>query len=69
LLIVEQVGDLARVFRRDILAGNREFVRDIRVQDPGGVTDFDILVSRDAQAYAYTKSLRLANVFVVEGLR
>jgi hypothetical protein len=69
LLIVEQVRDLARLFRRDILSGNREFVRDIRVQDPAGVTAFDILVSRDGQAYAYTKSLRLANVFVVEGLR
>jgi hypothetical protein len=44
-------------------------VRDIRVQDPAGVTAFDILVSRDGQAYAYMKSLRLANLFVVEGLR
>jgi serine/threonine protein kinase/Tol biopolymer transport system component len=69
LLIVEEVQDLARLFRRDIHSGNRVSVRDIRVQDPAGVTAFDILVSRDGQAYAYMKSLRLANLFVVEGLR
>jgi hypothetical protein len=68
-LIVEEVQDLARLFRRDIHSGNRVSVRDIRVQDPAGVTAFDILVSRDGQAYAYMKSLRLANLFVVEGLR
>lgn len=69
LLIVEQVEDLARVFRRDVVSGNRELVREIRIQDSSGVTALDILVSRNGQAYAFTKSLRLANVFVVEGLR
>jgi eukaryotic-like serine/threonine-protein kinase len=69
LLIVEQVEDRARVFRRDILSGTRELVREIRVQEPDGVTSVDILLSRDGQSYGYTKQLRLANVFVVEGLR
>jgi len=69
LLIVEQREDLARVFRRDVLSGTRELVREIRFQEPAGLTAVDILLSRDGQSYAYTKQVRLANVFVVEGLR
>jgi hypothetical protein len=67
-LTIEQVENLARVFRRDVISGARELVREIRLHDAAGVTAFDILVSRDGQAHAYTKSLRLANLFVVEGL-
>ena len=69
LLIIEQAEDLARVFRRDVVSGTRELVREIRLQESAGVTQFDVLVSRDGQAYAYTKSIRVANLFVVEGLR
>jgi eukaryotic-like serine/threonine-protein kinase len=69
LLIIEQVEDVARVFRRDIASGTRALVREIRVPESAGITSLDFLVSRDAQAYAYTKSIRLANLFVVEGLR
>jgi hypothetical protein len=69
LLTVEQVEDLARVFRRGLASGARELVREIRVRESAGTTALDILVSRDGQAYAYTKQLRLANVFLVEGLR
>ena len=69
LLTIEQADNVARVFRRNVISGAREFVREIRVQDAAGVTAFDILISRDGQAHAYTKSLRLANLFVVEGLR
>jgi Tol biopolymer transport system component len=69
LLLIEQIEGLARVFRRDIVSGSRALVREIRVQDPAGVTAFDIFVSPDGQSYAYTKQLRLANLFVVEGLR
>ena len=69
VLVVEQLEAAARVFRRDIVSGTRELVREIRAQEPAGLTAFDIFVSRDGQAYAYTKSLRLANVFVIERLR
>ena len=69
LLILEQIEDLARVFRRDVVSGVRELVREIRLQEPAGVTLFDILLSRDGPAYAYTKSIRVANLFVVDGLR
>jgi len=69
LLTIEQVADLARVFRRDIVSGARALVREIRVHEIAGVTLLDFLVTRDGQAYAYTKSIRLANLFVVDGLR
>jgi hypothetical protein len=69
LLLVEQVAHVARVFRRDIRSGSRTLVREIRVPEPAGITAFDVLVARDGQSYAYTKSLRRANVFVIEGLR
>jgi Tol biopolymer transport system component len=69
LLIVEQVEERARVFHRDVVSGARQFVREIRVPEPAGVTAIDILVSPDAQSYGYTRQLRLANLFVVEGLR
>ena len=69
LLVVEQTEDVARVFRRDVVSGARELVREVRLQESAGVTQFDVLVSRDGQVYAYTKSIRLANLFVVDGLR
>jgi Tol biopolymer transport system component len=69
LLTIEVHGDLARVFRRDVVSGSRELAREIRVQDASGVTSLDFLVSRDGRAYAYTKLVRLTNLFVVEGLR
>jgi hypothetical protein len=52
-----------------VVSGARQFVREIRVPEPAGVTAIDILVSPDAQSYGYTRQLRLANLFVVEGLR
>jgi Tol biopolymer transport system component len=69
LLIVEQLEHQARVFHRDVLSGARDLAREIRVPEPAGLTSVDILLSRDGQSYAYTKQVRLANVFVVEGLR
>jgi hypothetical protein len=69
LYVVEQVDELARVFRRDIDTGRRTLVREIRPQPPAGLTSFDLFVSRDGRAVAYTTSLRLANVYVIEGLR
>jgi hypothetical protein len=53
----------------DLATGQRTFVREIRARSPAGVTSFDVFVSRDGRSYAYTTNLRLANVFVVSGLR
>jgi hypothetical protein len=69
LFVVETAGDKARVFRREIATGKREFVRELRAQAPAGVTAFEVFVSRNGQAYAYGTSLRLANLYVIEGLR
>jgi hypothetical protein len=69
LFVVEQTDSTARVFRRDITTGRRDLIREIRAQAPAGVGAFDVFVSRDGRRFVYTTSLRLANVFVVEGLR
>jgi Tol biopolymer transport system component len=69
LFVVEQSGDLARVFRRDLATGRRELMRELRAQTPAGVTAFEVFVSRSGQAYAYGTNMRLANLYVVEGLR
>ena len=69
LFVIEQIDVVARVFRRDIASGKREFVRDVRAQSPAGTTSFEVFVSRNGQAYAYTNMIRLANVYVIEGLR
>jgi Tol biopolymer transport system component len=69
LFVVEQNETVARVFRRVIATGQRTLLREIRAQSPAGVTSFDVFVSRNGEAYAYTTNRRLANVFVVSGLR
>jgi hypothetical protein len=47
LLIIEQVENLARVFRHTRLSRIRELVREIRFQEPAGLT-VDILLSQTA---------------------
>ena len=69
LFVVEQADAVARVFRRDVATGRRDLVRELRAQSPAGVTAFDVFVSRDGRSVAYSTALRLANLFVVEGLR
>jgi len=67
--MIEQSGASARLVARDLLTGDRRTVRDYRATDPAGVSRFDLWVSRDGNAYAYTLDRRLTNLFVVEGLR
>jgi hypothetical protein len=69
LFVVEQADTVARVSRRDVATGRRDFVREVRAQSPAGVTAFDVFVSRNGRGFAYATALRLANLFVVEGLR
>jgi Tol biopolymer transport system component len=69
LLLIETRGATARVLRRHMETGAREFLREVRVSDPAGVVFLDVWVSRDAQAYAYSAGRRTMNLFVVEGLR
>ncbi len=69
LFVIEQSGVLARVFRHDVATGERAFVREIQAQAPAGVLAFDVFVSRNGDAYAYATAVRLANVYVIRGLR
>ncbi len=69
LFVVEPGGAVARVFRRDPATGRRDFVREVRAQSPAGVTAFDVFVSRNGRGFGYATALRLANLFIVEGLR
>ena len=69
LFVIEQRGVVARVFRRDVATGERAFVREIQAQTTAGVTAFDVFVSRTGDAYSYATAVRLANVFVIDGLR
>ena len=69
LLLIEHLGSMARVIRRTIETGSREVVREIRLPDPAGVTQFDLWISDDGQRYVYTSGRRLSNLFLVEGLK
>ena len=69
LLLVEQLGSMARVVRRTIETGSREVIREIRLPDPAGVMQFDLWISDDGQKYVYTSGRRLSNLFLVEGLK
>ena len=69
LVVIEQRGVVARVFRHDVATGERAFVREIQAQASAGVTAFDVFVPRNGEAYAYATAVRLANVYVIDGLR
>lgn len=69
LFVVEPANTVARLFRRDIATGERVFVREIKVHEPAGVTTFDVWVSGDGAAHAYSALRRVTNLFVIEGLR
>jgi hypothetical protein len=58
-----------RLYRRNIVTGERRFVRDIRITDPAGITRFEPWVSRDGQSYAYGLDRALANLFVLRNIR
>ena len=67
--MIDQEESTARLYRRDLMRGTRTLLREIRAQSPAGVTAFDVFVSRNGLTYAYTTMTRLANVYVIEGLR
>jgi len=69
ILLVEPNGANARIVRRTIETGRRVLVREVRLPDPAGVTQFDLWVSRDGDAYTYTLGRRTDNLFLIEGLR
>ncbi len=69
LFVVELANTVARLFRRELATGERAFVREVKVHEPAGVTAFDVWVSGDGAAYAYSALRRVSNLFVIQGLR
>lgn len=66
--LVEQDGPVAAIHARSVETGDRRQVREIRVPDPAGVTRFELWVSADGQAYAYTLDRLVSNLFLLENL-
>jgi hypothetical protein len=67
--MVEQDAAAVTLVTRDLVSGERRPLREIRAAEAAGVTRFDVWVSRDGNAYAYSLDRTLSNLFVVEGLR
>ena len=60
----------AKVYRVDISTGRRELWKELGPADLAGVTSItSIVIAPDGRSYAYTYSSRLANLYLVEGLK
>ena len=60
----------AKVHRLELSTGRRELWKELGPSDLAGVTAItSILISPDGRSYAYTYSSRLANLYLVEGLK
>ncbi len=60
----------AKVYRVDISTGRRELWKELGPSDLAGVTSItSIPIAPDGRSYAYTYSSRLANLYLVEGLK
>jgi serine/threonine protein kinase len=70
-LFIFDPGEIpARLLTLDLAGGERRLVREIEPRDPVGVSGIShISVTRDGQAYAYSYSRILSDLFLVEGLR
>jgi Tol biopolymer transport system component len=70
-LFAHRTGELpAKLMRLDYQTGKRELVREIAPADRAGVsTSFQIVVTPDAQAYAYSLVQMLHELHLVEGLK
>jgi hypothetical protein len=56
------------LYRRSVVTGQSEFLRDIRVADVAGITRVEPWVSRDGQAYAFGLDRMLTNLYVLENV-
>jgi Tol biopolymer transport system component len=60
----------AKVFRLDLSTGRRELWKELGPSDLAGVTAItSIALTPDARSYVYTYHSRLANLYLVEGLK
>jgi len=60
----------AKVYRVDLATGRRELWKELGPSDLAGVTSItSIALTPDARSYVYTYQSRLANLYLVEGLK
>jgi serine/threonine protein kinase/dipeptidyl aminopeptidase/acylaminoacyl peptidase len=58
-----------RVFRVDLITGRREPWKTIAPQDPAGMWAADVILTPDGKSYAYNCKRRLADLYLVDGLK
>ena len=69
LFVVESTASSARLYRREVATGRREFWKDISASDPAGVLLFHPILARDGKSYV-ARCWRLpTNLYLVEGLK
>jgi Tol biopolymer transport system component len=69
LLVIEHSPSSARLFRREIATGRREFWKEISASDPAGVIVFSPLLARDGKSYVAACWRNLNSLYLVEGLK
>ncbi|HEY3204465.1 MAG TPA: hypothetical protein VGL03_12500, partial [Thermoanaerobaculia bacterium] len=69
LFVIERSPLSARVFRREIATGRREFWKEISVSDPTAVLMFAPMLARDGKSYVARCWRELTNLYLVEGLK
>jgi hypothetical protein len=71
IYVVSWNGPKARVDALNVSTGGRSFVRDITIEDPGGmlIAMPDLFLSADAGSFAYGYVRMLSTLYLVTGLR
>jgi Tol biopolymer transport system component len=69
LYVAEKQGLVIKFFRRDLVSGRRDLVREIAPSDPAGVFGIVAYLAQDGASYVYTYWRFLGNLFLVDGLK
>ncbi len=71
ILFVYQWAQLPiRVYRLNVLSGERQFFKEFHTPDPTGLCDMShILLSADGRAYVYSYMRMLSELYMVKGLK
>jgi hypothetical protein len=67
--VAEKQGLVIKFFRRDLVSGRRDLVREIAPSDPAGVFGIVAYLAQDGASYVYTYWRFLGNLFLVDGLK
>ena len=70
LFVVPAAGLPAKIFRLDLVTGERSLWKEITPSDPAGVFGIDpIRLTRDGKSYVYSYRRLLTDLYLVEGLK